>query len=647
MYGIKVLPDNLISQISAGEVIERPASVIKELLDNAIDAKASTISLTIKKSGKDLISILDDGAGMSKENILLAVKRHATSKITSLEDLNNIATLGFRGEALAAIAAVSKLELFSSNLNSGLGYSIKLAHSKITHQGVVDFPMGTRVIVEDLFFNTPARLKFLKTDRTESNQIFNLLNRIIFNYPKIRFHITHKKDIQVFPAANSLLERLTRMMPSDIVESLIPINKTSSDIKLEGFIGHPSLAKERRLYQWVYVNERPIFSHIINRAIYRGFHSLLMRNQHPLYYIKVHLPPDQVDVNVHPTKKEVRFVNESLMATVIAEAVREALTSSTRKSFLQAEPYSIGNQGASDGFIKVTDASMATSDKHFTKPFSEPFSEPFSDHKRALNPANQVDNNFTTDLNDAPQNIEGREKIFKEDNSSAAIEALTDKAVDKHLSAPPSAEMHLPGLDVNDGGNFKILGQFDKYIMAFKGDNLVIFDTHATHERILYEKIKQDFINKKKMSYQVLEPDIIKLAPYEMFILDNNQDLWENLGFEFRSLGNQDFAVVGVPEFLQKHLLHKISIKDFMRSVFASLAEFDNLSDVDNYYHQVYASMACHSAVRGTEKLTDGEIKLLIDQLYSIQIDLYCPHGRPIFRIIRRIDLDKMFKRVI
>lgn len=639
MTSVTVLNDILVSKISAGEVIESPASVVKELIENSLDANADSIRIDLKNAGKEMISIQDNGAGMLMDDLKMSVHRHATSKIRTLDDLNSIKTFGFRGEALAAISSVAKVKIFSAANDSGLGSFLEIAGGKLINHNQINFPKGTRVIVEDLFFNTPARLKFLKSDRSEIIKIFGLLDKIIFFHKRIRFNVVSNDKNIIYPAVDSFFGRISRILDDKLASNMIEVSKLSEDIKISGYISHPSVAKDRRYKQWVYVNGRPVFSFMINGAVYRGCSSFLMKGMHPLFFIMIDIAPELVDVNVHPSKHEVRFFNDALISTLLTEAVRNALSKNTKGALFtnKSAEYSskVENQSAEHYILNESITSQS-----LTKPYT------------AYDPTDlSPPQNYFTKLH--PLDKFHVKNLIKDDVPASLVKLPADVA---NYSASENSESvledtikpRLPGIDDRKSkSGMSVLAQFQKYIIVQKNNDILFFDAHATHERILYENIKKEVLSKKTTSIRLLQPEIIKLGLYEVLILEANQEMWEKMGFEFRNLGDSDFSVNALPSFFKYKIADKISIKDIIHDVFAGLADFGSIDNLEKYYHNAFASFACHLAIRGEEKITQEEMNHLINSVVDLDIDLYCPHGRPIFKVFRGVDIDKMFKRLI
>ncbi len=608
LSAIKLLSDSVINQIAAGEVVDRPASIIKELIENSIDAKATSISIDIKAAGKELISIRDNGEGISAADISMAALRHATSKIKSSADLAAISSLGFRGEALAAISAVSEMEIVSADSQAGHGQRLRLAAGEQISLEQVNCEQGTRISVKNLFYNTPARRKFLKSDAAEQAQIQKMLLRLFFCYPEVRFQFNNNKNISTYPA-ESMGQRLGRLVPIDIFNNLIPISKVEGAYKITGFISAPKSATRRRLYQWFMINRRNVNSLPLQLAVMRGYQGQLMGHLYPHFFISIELDPHFVDVNIHPKKAEVKLAEESFLCTLIAEVVRETVHKDARSA-------------------------LNTSSTSKDTPEVEEVADNKSSAEKLLEPAAE---SYT-------------ERLLPKNNLVSLQQPL-------QFLAKPSTDIESPlvnnsnnifsgALDQEQENSWRVLGQFDKFFIACSGSDLLIVDTHAAHERVQFEIISKDFHNSEVSQLKLLQPVIMKLAAYELYVLEQHKEQWSKLGFEFRIIDSDELAIIGVPKILQS-TLKSTPLERIIREVLSDLADFDKSSSLDKYYHHMIANLACHSAVRGAHKLNLQELNHILQSLVQLDIDLYCPHGRPVFQKISINALERMFKRVL
>lgn len=696
---VKILPSALVNQIAAGEVVERPVSVVKELVENALDAGATQISVEFKNAGKDLISVLDNGSGMNEQDLTLSIERHATSKISSFEDLNQIASFGFRGEALAAIASVCRIEVISSQDEKKGGNILRLEGGKLVYQGKVGFPRGTRVQVEDLFFNTPARLKFLKSDRVESSRIFDWLQKIAVAHPEVAFHITHHRQSQVFPTSETMRQRLQYILPKELFQNLLLVDEKDAHYGIYGYILRPEFSKEVRSHQWLYINRRFIQSYVLARGIYQGLHSLLMKNRHPIFFLNLTVRPDELDVNVHPAKTEVKVHNEPLLLTFLAESIRSAIrkfnqsNSSSKILALPDDSPSLAPSSTASStqpFAQTLSGRAQSEDRAVqANPLNKPSqarqpSEPTAsaaaqdrpaDTQPAPTPAPALAEEALASSDRADQGrsdfVGGKTEANQLETSALKVDAPVENrplqlktstfqtrpnnsssSLQPELSLHPRENARTPlnspeALLANfPSETLKVLGRFDKYIVASKKDSLWLIDAHAAHERVLYEEIKQAFSEKKVPATPFLQPVLLKLAPFEQFILELHPDFWEELGFELRDLGRNEYALMAMPSLILEKALTQTSPEELIHSMFEDLAAFEKTRTLDGLYHNVFASLACHSAIRGQEEVSLAEMQAIVDRLQNFDLDQYCPHGRPVVMKYSTKDLDKMFKRI-
>jgi len=642
---IKILPDALVNQIAAGEVVERPVSVVKELVENAIDASSDQIHVEFKNGGQTLISVMDNGVGMSEDDLLLSVERHATSKIQSFDDFERILSFGFRGEALAAIASVSKLEMMSCVDEQKGGAIFNFEAGTLKTNSKIGFPKGTRIIVRDLFFNTPARLKFLRSERIEASRILEWLQKISLAHPHIGFQITHNRNSQILPKGEDFSKRLSHILPKELFEKMVYMQAEEGTVKLEGFFLPPEFAKETRSHQWIYINNRYVQSFSLVRAVYLGLNTFLMKNRHPIFFIKLAINPRDLDINVHPAKTEVKIQNESWVSTFISDTLRHHLRLFHQKNIQNHSEQSLTEE----------------KEDHNPHPFAPEFkNQPnptgFANKPQPLESKNEPSRqgiNFFSEQT-TPKALEPQPKTEKlthpqERTEQQIVPLLAPgvQGINLGQNLPQYTPQTLPTLENRlNLENLAILGRFDKYILAKKEETLWLIDAHAAHERFLYEKFSTAFKEKKIVSVPLLQPVVIKIAPFEQFLWEIKPEFWSEIGFDLRDLGGRDFSILALPEIVIEKVLHRISPEQFFHSLFEDLSGFEKTKNLDHYYHNVFASLACHSAVRGKEELSKNEMQILANHIHNCDLDLYCPHGRPILLKFHYRDFDKMFKRL-
>jgi len=485
---IKVLADNVINQIAAGEVVTRPASCVKELVENSIDANAQHITINIIAAGKKLIEIKDDGCGMDEVDCENAFLRHATSKITSIDDLNYVETMGFRGEALAAISSVSRVEIMTKTENDNLGTFLYLEAGKIKKKEKVAINKGTAIKVMDLFFNTPVRLKFLKTNYTEELHIIETVLGIALANIGISFKlITDEKEILFFPKDADLKERIRLYFNKEISDNLIEINNLSDNIKVYGFVGKPQISRNDRNAQFLFVNKRNVTSKRLNYAIYDGFSTHLMKGKYPVSFIFIDINPSLIDVNVHPTKAEVKFKDEGKIYNMIKQAV-------------------------ADGLL-YSDLSV-----------QQPAINSVYDVKKEIE--NSIKDYFINEADANPQTL-FKSKPFEVKHQDKKIEVKSDSKEYLYI---------------------KVIGQLNKtYIIGEDDENLVLIDQHAAHEKVLYEKITKEINNDNVRLQELLIPEIIEVNQHEKKIIQNNISVFKKIGFEIEEFGEKEFKITTHP----------------------------------------------------------------------------------------------------
>jgi len=481
---IKVLSENLVNQIAAGEVVERPASVVKELVENSIDTGADKITIEVKDAGKTLIRISDNGKGMTKEDLKLAIQRHATSKIADESDLWKISTMGFRGEALASIASVSKMNIRSKMENDIAGNEIKLEASSVISENEIGMSQGSQIEVENLFYNTPARQNYLKKDSTELSHISSTLNTIALANPSIAFKLIHNdKTVFDLPRVTDLISRISDVFGKSTADAMLPIFYGGSEFQLGGFIGKPLLSRSTTQHQYVFVNGRPIQHYLLANRIKAAYHSMLMEDKKPVFLLNIKIDPALIDVNVHPRKLEIRFEDQQTIVRIIYSAVKTALDKANLipKGFTESRNY------MSDSFPKKE-----------AKAFS-----------------------FGIPKNTVPQAIDFTKNIMQG-------------------RAPMNLEENIPSI--------KSITQIaNSYIVAEDESGLVLIDQHAAHERVRYEELMNQFENQEKSVQPLLVPQEMELSTDEINLINENKEIFEKLGFEIEEFGGKTFVINAVP----------------------------------------------------------------------------------------------------
>ena len=591
MSFVHVLDDNTINKIAAGEVVERPASVIKELVENAIDAKADRIEVEIMAGGTSFMRVSDNGIGMSREDAEKAILRHATSKIVQVDDLQAIATLGFRGEALPSIASVSRFNLQTRQAGAELGTEIKITGGKTTEIGVAGCNLGTTIRVEDLFFNTPARKKFLKTNNTESGRINEFIIKLAISHPEIAFKlINNNKSSLATPGRGDLKETLQSLYGASVGQSLLPLEFEDEDIKLWGFVSKPSAIRSSRSWQTFIVNGRIIASRAIAKAIDNAYHALIPKSGYPLIALNIEVPQHTIDVNVHPQKTEMKFEDESRIFKAVYKAVLDAVRP-------KGQAGQLGQLAAQADHVQ----------HHVEKGLQEL--------------------NFGQSVMNFPLREEKPAMTWQE----GTIALAQDKSV-KSVQSVVDEEEKLP-----TAGMIPIGQVDDTYIIAQDGDSLYIVDQHAAHERVLFDRFSAQA--EHIPSQQLLVHLILDFSTHESQIIEENLELLAGLGFGLEPSGPNQFRLMEVPADVPSS-----QAEEFIREVLASMEELHRPTAAE-LRQAVLATTACKAAIKAGFKLNYRQMEILLQELNDTAMPYTCPHGRPTIIKFSSDELAKMFKR--
>lgn len=611
---IRVLPEALINQIAAGEVVERPASVVKELVENALDAGAEKIQVSVREGGTAYISVLDDGRGMDESDAVLAVQRHATSKIQSAKDLSAIQTLGFRGEALAAIASVSRFQLLTCAEESKGGLAIDLEGGKEVSQRHVGFPQGTRVTVEDLFFNTPARRKFLRKTQTEFQHLEEHLTQMALAHPEVHFRLTHnEKVVHDLPLAKTLVDRVYQLFGGDFSEGMVFVKGGEGVLEFEGMVSSPSASRASRRWQYLFVNGRVVKNPGMNHAIYQAYRTLLMKGRHPAYVLNLKLNPEEVDVNVHPAKTEVRLKSPQLLHTLLADKLHRALMDASRR-----RAFGLGGEATSppprEKIALVAESPQLSMDSVD----SPAFVSSRSDFPGGVGLAGGASEGSSETLEANPLNIGG------------------------FSFQPLSGKIQAQG-EMTGSGEFTVVGQLHTtYLLVQRQGSLVLVDQHAAHERILFEAYRTAFYAGKIQTETFLVPLTLELTPQNALLLEQYLPQWEKMGFALEPFGKTTFLLREAPA-----LLTGKDVEGLLLEALDDLALFGKSGRIEEVFNEIIERVACHSAIRAGMTLAFEEMDALMTQLEELDVNLYCPHGRPVWVEFSLRELEKRFKRIV
>ncbi|MDK7722003.1 DNA mismatch repair endonuclease MutL [Peptoniphilus lacrimalis] len=626
---IVLLDDNTISKISAGEIIENPASVVKELLENSIDAGAKNITVEVKNSPTDFIRITDDGCGFKADEIELAFMRHSTSKLSKIEDLEELTTLGFRGEALASISSIAKIRLLTKNSEDLAGTSTKIENGKIIEQSNVGMPHGSTFYVEDIFYNTPVRKKFLRADNVEFNLIFDVIQKITLGNPQVSIsYIRDGKTLLNSYKNSNYKNHILNVLGREIATNLIENSFSSDNYKIRAYFSNNKLFRSSRNHQYIYINGRYVTNREISREIEKVYKSLIPLNRFPVFILFIDINSSLIDVNIHPKKHEVKLSNENNLIAILCEMVEEVLYPNRSIREIEDEPkvnlnvFDIFDDKSNDNLINFKEPAYEPGDndiKEFdidSQSFHENY-QPFDMNKENLDNNNDIDNidDKTEDFNNDYISILEQ---FKEDSF------LNDKEViDSNLI------------------NTRIVGiLFDTFIILENKNKDLIYlvDQHAAHERVMYEKYKKQYLNSNINSQVLLKPEIIELNASEYMKIEKNFHLFKDLGFSIDSFGENSIILREVPM-----IFGFPTYVSFIRDI------IDSLDDkiYSNYQADMWKVMkrACLKAVKAGDTLSNMEVKELINSLIHCENPYTCPHGRPTIIDIKKTTIAKLFLR--
>ncbi|MEG1291900.1 MAG: DNA mismatch repair endonuclease MutL [Lachnospiraceae bacterium] len=629
MADIELLDQPTIDKIAAGEVIERPASVVKELVENAIDAKAGAITVEIKEGGISFIRITDNGSGIDKEQVSLAFLRHSTSKIRRVEDLTTVSSLGFRGEALSSIAAVSQVELITKTPMgiSGVRYVIEGSLEKISEE--IGAPQGTTFLVRNLFFNTPARRKFLKTPQTEASYIGDLMERMALSHPEISFQFINNNQVKLHTSGNSnLKEVIYHIYGREIAGNLIEIQNENQMCSIQGFIGKPLISRGNRNFENYFINGRYVKSSIIAKGIEEAYQSFVMQHKYPFTVLHISINGQLLDVNVHPTKMELRFSDGEGMYQFLSTLLRDAIN----KSELVYQ-VTLDKEQEVRHKIQQEKLEQLKSQRHIPEPFEKKRLESI---KNAIKKDSPYEEKYPSV---SRKQLVAEEDSFK--NSNGEKEKLDRKESIQPQSDAVQEDMRKL-LSSSSKPEHKIIGQlFDTYWLVEFDNQLYIIDQHAAHEKVLYERTIASMEQKEFMSQTIYPPILLTLNMMEEELLKKYKSYFEKLGYEILPFGGKEYSVTAVPA-----NLFGLDGTRLVVEILDSLMTFHGTEQPQMIVEKI-ASMSCKAAVKGNQKLSRLEVEKLIDELLTLENPYHCPHGRPTIITMTKYELEKKFKRVL
>lgn len=656
---IAVLDQHTIDKIAAGEVVERPASVVKELVENAIDAGATAITVEIADGGKKLIRITDNGSGMEMEQVPVAFLRHATSKIEKVEDLETISSLGFRGEALSSIAAVSQVELITKTPSaiSGVRYVIEGGQEKNFEE--MGAPDGTTFLVRNLFYNTPARSKFLKSDTTEGNYINTLMEQLALSHPEVSFKYIQNKQVKLHSSGNyNVKDVIYNIYGRDIAKSILEVSYENDFMKIEGFVGKPEISRGNRSFENYYINGRYVKNNLITKAVEDGYKGFVMQHKFPFVSLHIEMEGNDLDVNVHPRKMEVRFARGPEVYDAIYETVRRALTK--REMIPQV---SVGREEPKPVLKAPVQKSVEVPEPFEVKRRAEKTEilreEPPAYHTPLTKEEEQM---FSGTLKEREEKEEKKAEENTEENTKTIPETIAEKAEDKPAEEPlqekeeqiqpaqkqePEKEEQLEFfkeklLAPESRSRHRLIGQlFDTYWLVQFEDSFYIIDQHAAHEKVYYERFVKQFEAQEITSQYISPPLIVSLSLEEEGRLKANEEYFHDFGFEIEPFGGREYCVSAVPS-----NLYGMNEESLFLEMLDSLSP-DGENNPISLFTARLATMACKAAVKGNHQMSPQEADKLIDELLKLENPYHCPHGRPTIVSMTKSEIEKKFKRIV
>ena len=657
MPQIALLSQETIDKIAAGEVIERPSSVVKELVENAIDAGSSAVTVEIKEGGISFIRISDNGCGIEREQIPLAFLRHSTSKIKSVEDLFTVTSLGFRGEALSSIAAVSQVELITKTNGDFTGSRYLIEGSKEVSLEEIGAPDGTTFIIRNLFYNTPARKKFLKSAQTEGTYIHELMQRMILSHPDVAFKFIMNNQVKLQSSGNgNIKDIIYHLYGRDITKALLPIAHESELFKVSGFIGKPMISRGNRGYELYFVNGRFIRSQILSKAIEDAFKPFLMQHQYPFTVLYFEIDSSLLDVNVHPTKMELRFSNQQELyrevqsilsaALVHRDIIPEVPVDTPKKNEMEVpkiekvmpEPFE------QKRLEEIRKAVRKDSPYEIKYPVSRPMGtgsvnsaaqEKLLDTIKSMPPEDMMEERI--------QKEPLPEQSKKETEKELAKEAYVLREEETYGAKPEGSYEQGSFLKEEEMAKQKIIGQlFDTYWLVEYNDRLFIVDQHAAHEKVMYEKLKKQFEKKEFTSQAISPPIVITLSMREAEVLERFKEQFTKLGFEIEHFGGAEYSICGVPG-----NLYRLNTRDVLIEMLDELTDGISERATTDVILDKIASMSCKAAVKGSQRLSLPEMEQLMKDLMKLDNPYNCPHGRPTIIAMSKYEIEKKFKRIV
>ncbi len=655
MGSIVLLDEHTVNKIAAGEVVDRPASIVKELIENSIDAKATAITIEIKNGGIKYIKIVDNGVGFASDDVELAFERHATSKIRKEEDLLKVTSMGFRGEALASIAAISKVTLLTKNVNEDTGRCVQVEAGNIISNNIAAATNGTKIEIRDVFYNVPARFKFLKKDYTEAGYIEDVVIRTALANPSINFkYINNSKTIIQTSGVGNVKNTIYDIFGKDIYNSVIPINYEHNGINVEGMIGLPNISRSTRMHQFTFINSRYIKDKTINSAIDKACEQKYAINKFAFIVLNVHINPAHIDVNVHPAKLEVKFDDESAIFNAIYYAIRSTLEEHDRNTSPFTNIKKVENVDNIERISKdLVNNGVLKNETPYAKKYD--FGAIGNVSNSYDNVSNNINNatidisnkNETTDYlkNSANEgNIDYIKNEVKQENQEYKLDNndvnntlnINEEKSNEYVSVIQEEIKD----NTHEGLVYKYVGQvFDTYIIIQIKEKMYIIDQHAAHERLLYEQIKSAYYSKEKQTQMLLIPILVELVSKELQLVKENFEMFEKSGFILEEFGENAIKISGVP-----NIGYDIDYKSMFKDIIDELLGASKTQNSEKEF-RFLATLACKAAVKGKMKLDEKEQIALIDEMVKLDNSFTCPHGRPTAYEISKYEIERRFLR--
>lgn len=645
MAKIQLLDQKTIDNIAAGEVIERPASVVKELVENAVDAKANAVTVEIKDGGMTLIRVTDNGIGIPKDQVKTAFLRHATSKIRSVEDLLSVSSLGFRGEALSSISAVAQVELVTKTAESFSGVSYKIYGGEEEAFDDIGAPDGTTFLVKNLFYNTPARRKFLKSATTEAGYVEQMMVHIALSHPEISFKFIHNNKNKIYTSGNGKVKDIIyHIYGRDVAGALIPLEAQNEDVKVTGFVAKPYVSRGNRNYESYFINGRYIKSSIIYKAIEEGYRTFTMKHRYPFVCLDFKIDQELLDVNVHPTKMEIRFRNGREIYELVVDAVRAALLQKDlvqdvlretpkkkelpkTKEVKKPEAFEVNRRKEEVQKVDQQGQGVQQQVEKQRQAVQQQIEKPSHPVKKTLTASESSKNtkkptyaglNYNTQKKEFPQ--------YKTDELSSNQMTLREDPVFSVQARPDR----------------KILGQlFKTYWLIEYEDQLFIMDQHAAHEKVNYERLMKNFKEKEIYSQRLEPPMVVTVSMTEAEALTRYKDAFAGLGFTIESFGGNEYCIREVPA-----NLYGIGERDLFMELLDAVSQENGTLDTEVIASKI-ATMACKMSIKGNQRVSLMEVEHLLDELMKLENPYQCPHGRPTIIKMSKYEIDKKFKRIV